>query len=98
MKTYSTPNWITDLTHQGPVDPRDQQWLFKEILPHAIETGLLRMAVVHPSVLTNDVNSFLKEIDHALQPSGIAIRNFGSWGEARQWIRKENEKAADINN
>jgi signal transduction histidine kinase len=98
MKTYNTPNWITDLTHQGPVDSRDQQWLFKEILPHAIETGLLRMAVVHPSVLTNDVNSFLKGIEHALQTSGIAIRNFGSWGEARQWIREENEKAADINN
>ncbi len=97
MKTYDTPNWITDLTHQGPVDPKDQQWLFAEILPHAIETGLRRLAVVHPSSSTDDVNSYLKGIKDTLQTSGIAIRNFGSWADARQWISEENEKVVKIN-
>jgi len=97
MKSYNTPNLIIDLTHQGPVDPRDQQWLFTEILAPAIKTGLLRMAAVHPSVLTDDVNSYLKGIKDTLQTSGIAIRNFGSSADARQWISEENEKVVKIN-
>jgi signal transduction histidine kinase len=96
LKAYSTPNWITDLAHQGPVDPNDQQWLIKEIIPQAIENGLVRIAAVQPSVLTDDIHQYLKGIEEALLIPGITFRYFSSREEAREWIREENEKAASV--
>lgn len=98
MKVYNTPSWIMDLSRQGPVDPLDEQWLLTEIIPQATENGLVRIAAVRPPDLTNDVNHNLRSIDIALPIPEIALRNFNSSIDAREWIREENEKAANKKN
>jgi hypothetical protein len=91
MKTYNTPSWLIDLSHQEPVDPLDRTWLRTEIIPEAIENGLVRIAAVQPPDLTNDVNRHLIDID--LPIPGITLRYFSSRVHAREWISGENEKA-----
>jgi signal transduction histidine kinase len=90
LKAYNTPNWITDLTNQGHVDPADQQWLFREIIPIGVRNGLARIAGVRPPVLDEPTDAYLKGIEHSLRILGITFRSFATFPEACEWIRTEN--------
>lgn len=96
LKAYNTPNWLTDLSLQGPIDPADQEWLFTDIIPQATHNGLVRIAAVMNSNITPPVDTYLKGIENALDLPGILLRYFNSASEAKGWIREENEKAARI--
>ncbi len=96
LKAYNTPNWITDLTHQGPIPEAEQRWLVGEVLTQAIENGLRRVAAIRPFAPTEKVQSYLQRIDNAIQIAGLDFRYFDDVEQARKWIRTENESATVV--
>ena len=89
---YNTPNYISDITHQGPVDKDDQRWMFEEILPFAIRNGLKKIAAVRADVANPLVKEYLKGINENLGNLGAAHMAFATLEDAVEWIRLENEK------
>ena len=48
LSAYNTPNWVSDISHQGPVSKEDQIWMLTTILPAAAKNGLKRIATIEP--------------------------------------------------
>ncbi|HTE29781.1 MAG TPA: HAMP domain-containing sensor histidine kinase [Chryseolinea sp.] len=96
VRSYNTPNYIADLTHQGPIESNDQRWMFEEILPPAIRNGLKRIAAIR----TDFDDPLVKEYHEGLHANflklGAEQRNFSSREEAFEWIERENERAATV--
>lgn len=92
VKAYNTPNYISDLTHQGPISKADQRWMFDEILPEASRNGLRCIALVRPDANSASIQDYLDTIAHLL--NGLAIRQqyFISQEQAIAWIESENLK------
>jgi signal transduction histidine kinase len=93
VHSYNTPNYISDISNQGPISYEDQQWMFEEILPHAIENGLKKIAAVRPEITDPFVLEYLDGINKNVQRLGAEQRFFTSIDDAFDWIRRENENA-----
>ena len=48
LSAYNTPNWVSDISHQGPISKEDQLWMLTTILPAAAKNGLKRIATIEP--------------------------------------------------
>ena len=93
VHSYNTPNYISDMSNQGPISHEDQRWMFEEILPHAIDNGLKRIAAVRPDVTDPVVIEYLNGINETVKRLGAEQRFFISVDDAFEWIRRENEIA-----
>ena len=93
VHSYNTPNYISDMSNQGPITRDDQRWMFEEILPHAIENGLKKIAAVRPDMSDPMVIEYLKGINENVRRLGAEQRFFKSLDDAFEWIRHENENA-----
>jgi len=93
VHAYNTPNYISDITLQGPVTKEDQLWMFAEILPHAIQNGLKKIAAVRGDMTDPNIKEYLSGINENINRLGAEQRFFASLEEAFEWVRYENEKA-----
>lgn len=91
VKAFSTPNYIADISHQGPVSEEDQQWMFRSIMPEAAQFGLRRVASIKPNVNNETVRNYLKGLNQTMLVHNITYEMFESMDEATAWMRHENE-------
>lgn len=89
VKVYNTPNYLADLSEQGPVAIEDQQWMFREILPQAAYHGLKKIAAITPVEPGSDVVDYLTKINEGLLKMGIKQMYFSSITDATAWIKQE---------
>lgn len=94
LKSYNAPNYITDLTHQGPIEKQDQLWMLSEILPAAAGNGLRRIATIRPDALDAHVSDYLSDINTALKNFDVVQKYFLSMQAAVEWLQEENEKVS----
>ncbi len=92
IKVYNTPNYISDLTHQGEIQMEDQQWVFNEIFPSATVNGLKRIAVVRPPDNTIS-DQYVNGVGVTLQSLNMELASFTSMEAAGEWIQQQNDKA-----
>lgn len=92
VKAYNTPNYMSDVTHQGPISKADQLWMFDEILPEASRNGLRCIALVRPDAESPAVIDYLDTIADALNKLAIRQQYFVSQEQATTWIESENLK------
>lgn len=89
IKVYNTPNWISDITRQGPVAIEDQEWMFSEIIPTAGATGLKRIAVVRPETQNGVSEAYVNRLRAVLIKHGLQQNYFATLEEAEQWVMHE---------
>jgi hypothetical protein len=94
VKTYNTPNCISDASGQGYISREDQHWLFSEILPKAAKYGLRRLAAVTSAMTDARIGQYLAGTRETLQQFGIEHETFLTLNEAIAWIKQENENTA----
>jgi hypothetical protein len=94
VKVYNTPNYIADLSDQGPVEREDQRWMFEHIMPDAARNGLTRIAAIRPDATDQLTRDYLGGINKALSQLGVWQEFFLSMEDAVDWIQHENEKAS----
>lgn len=92
VKAFSTPNYIADISHQGPIREVDQQWMFRSIMPEAAQFGLRRIASIKPNVNTDTVRNYLKGLNENMRVHNITYEMFESMDEATNWMRNANEQ------
>lgn len=93
VHSYNTPNYIADISCQGPISKADQKWMYNEILPFAIHHGLKKICVVHDNLSDPGVSEYLAGIQSELTNLRAAQRFFTSMNDAFDWISHENERA-----
>jgi signal transduction histidine kinase len=93
VHSYNTPNYFSDMSNQGSISREDQHWMFEEILPHAIENGLKKIAAVRPDINNPIVIEYLNGINENVRKLGAEQRFFTSQDDAFEWLRYENENA-----
>ncbi len=98
VKFYHTPNYLADLTHQGPIRREDQLWMFKEILPEAAHYGLKRIAGIRPKTADPIVAEYLKGISETFKHLGLEQEYFLNMADATEWLSASNEKEVAILN
>lgn len=94
VRTYNTPNYLSDMTMQGTIQREDQQWMMESIMPLAIKNGLKRIAAVIGDTSQPLVRDYNVALNEELENMGAEYRFFNSREEAYEWLRMENEKAA----
>lgn len=93
VKAFNTPNYVSDISHQGPISEEDQHWMFQTIIPDAVQSGLKRICSIKPGMQSAETLQYLEGTNQALQKHGVAYRIFGTMDEGTEWLRKENEAA-----
>jgi hypothetical protein len=87
MMLYRTPYWISDMRRQGMVALEDQQWMFREIFPAAVQHGLSKgVCIYDPNQHNDDYRERLKQISLTL---GIETVFFKSFQSAEEWIENQ---------
>ena len=89
VKVYNTPNYIADLSNQGPVSREDQVWMFQEIMPDATRNGMKRIAAIRPDKNETIVQEYLRGINDTLIKLGARQEFFLSMEEAYNWIEEQ---------
>ncbi len=92
MKAYCSPNYIADISKQGPITTEDQQWMFTSIIPVASQFGLRRIASIKPDFQTSPIKDYLNGINQSLATHGVQYEMFKTMDEATHWMRTENEQ------
>ena len=97
LSAYNTPNWVSDISHQGPVSKEDQLWMFNTILPDAAKNGLKRIATIEPYHNNhNHVRDYVNDIELNIGKFGILYKSFRTHKETIEWIMEETEKATSL--
>jgi signal transduction histidine kinase len=96
VRTYNTPNYLSDMTYQGSISQEDQQWMMDSIMPHAIKNGLKRIATVIGDTTPPLVQSYNQRLHEHVATMGAEYRFFASRDDAYEWLREENEKASIV--
>ncbi len=91
VKAFNTPNYIADISAQGVIAEADQQWMFKEVIPEAIQFGMRRIASVKPDINHELIKKYLEGINNTLEKQGATYRMFESMDAATHWMRESNE-------
>jgi len=96
LSAYNTPNWVSDISHQGPVSKEDQLWMLTTILPAAAKNGLKRIATIEPLHDARLAEEYLSAIELNISKFGILYKSFRNHRETLEWIREESEKATSF--
>lgn len=93
VHSYNTPNYISDISRQGPIAKEDQDWMFAEVLPYAIRNGLKKIAAVRTDTSDPLVMEYLAGINENIEKLGAKQQFFRSLDDAFDWLRNENQSA-----
>ena len=96
LSAYNTPNWVSDISHQGPVSKEDQLWMFQTILPDAAKNGLKRIATIQPFYDDNQALDYVNDIQVNIGKFGILYKSFRTQKETLEWLQEEAEKATSL--
>lgn len=96
VRTYNTPNYLSDMTRQGKIQREDQIWMLESIMPQAIRNGMKRIATVLGDTTQPLVEEYNLRLVGEIGTLGANYRFFASREDAYEWIRAENEKAAIV--
>jgi signal transduction histidine kinase len=94
LLAYNTPNWISDISEQGPISLEDQQWMFKSILPQAVRNGLKRIAGIRPDAHDEEIVGYLNGIKATIAALNIEQAYFRDLQSAADWVMEGNERGA----
>lgn len=97
LKAFNTPNYLADISNQGPVSAADQQWMFESIIPEAIRFGLRKIATIKPDVENDLVRQYVEGINASLNKQGAHYQMFDTMDKATDWMRKENSDEVSMN-
>lgn len=92
LNVYNTPNWISDISHQGQLATEDQHWMFTEILPAAARNGLSRIALVKSHATNEQIKNYVDGIGETISKLRITLNFFSNFQQGLEWIQEENEK------
>ncbi len=93
LKTYRTPNWISDIRNVPTRDEEALKEIRKKQTSELIKAGLRRIAAVLPAVDPVYFSSRVKELENVYPfRSGF----FTSFEEATEWIHAESQKDSQI--
>ncbi|HEX6227556.1 MAG TPA: ATP-binding protein [Chryseolinea sp.] len=96
LSAYNTPNWVSDVSRQGPISKEDQIWMFTTILPEAAKNGLKRIASVHPFHEDTHSEEYLAGLALNISKFGILYKSFSTHQESLEWIQRESKKATSF--
>lgn len=96
VRTYNTPNYLSDMTKQGSIQREDQLWMMESIMPQAIRNGLKRIATVLGDTSQPLVREYNSKLNEEIRSLGGEYRFFASRDDAYEWLRLENERAAFV--
>lgn len=96
VRTYNTPNYLSDMTRQGAIAREDQVWMLESIMPPAIRNGMRRIATILGDATNPIVQEYNLRLAKEIGALGADYRFFVSREEAYEWIRAENEKASIV--
>lgn len=96
VKYYNTPNYLVDLSKQGPISRGDQRWMFEEILPLAIKNGLKRIAAIRSDRFHPLIGEYHSGLNETILRLGAEHRYFTSREDAFDWLRQENLRHASV--
>lgn len=92
VKTFNTPNYITDLSNQGYIQREDQMWMFTSILPEAVRYGMKRIAAVRPDTNDPKLKEYFTGIQKHVHQLGIEQRFFTGTEQAIMWLEEASNK------
>jgi signal transduction histidine kinase len=92
--SYNTPNWVSDITDQGPIDLEDQHWMFQHILRPAAKVGLKRIAAIRPDADEPHLIEYLNGLKAEIAKLNIDQAYFTTFNSAFDWMMAENERAS----
>lgn len=92
VKAYHTPNYIADITKQGPIANEDQQWMFTSIIPEAAQFGLRRIASINVGPTSSVIKTYMEGINQTLQSYQVRYQMFETLDLATEWMRSKNEQ------
>lgn len=96
VKYYNTPNYISDISKQGPVPAADQRWMFAEILPPAVRSGLKRIAAVRGDLFHPLIGQYYSGINETVLKLGAEQRYFATRQDAFDWLHQENQRTVVV--
>ena len=96
LSAYNTPNWVSDISLQGPISKEDQIWMFTTILPEAAKNGLKRIATIQPLASELKVQEYLSDIEMNISKFGILYKSFRNHRETLAWIQGESAKTTSF--
>jgi hypothetical protein len=91
LKVYNTPNWVSDITHQGPLADGDQHWMFSEILPSAARNGLKRIALIKSHASSEQIAKYVEGIRGVIDKLSLEQRFFNNFQQGLEWVQEANE-------
>lgn len=92
IKSFNNQNYVADLSQQGPISEDDQQWMFRTIMPEAIQFGLKRVASIRTDAHDPAVRDYMAGINQVMSKLGAMYEIFETMDEALAWMRKCNEQ------
>lgn len=84
MMLYHAPYWISDMRKQGTVAVEDQQWMFTEIFPAAVQHGLWKGVCIYDPQQHNE--DYRERLRVTSLTQGIETVFFKSFQSAEEWI------------
>lgn len=84
MMLYNAPYWISDMRKQGTIIVEDQQWMFKEIFPTAVQHGMRKGVCIYDPSQHND--DYREQLKITSLKQGMEILFFKSFQAAEEWI------------
>jgi signal transduction histidine kinase len=92
LLAYNTPNWLSDISEQGPIPVEDQNWMFQTILPEAARNGVKRIVGIRPDANDPSVIAYVNEIKASISKLNLEQAFFIDLESAANWIMAANER------
>lgn len=88
VKEHKIRRFISDISKEGFIDPKDRIWLENEIIPKAFQAGLKFSAIVLDQKRYK--NYYSKKIMDTSENVGMQFGLFNDYQKARDWIISQN--------
>jgi hypothetical protein len=87
---HPTPNFLSDTTNQGIVNPENRKWFETHAIPDAINAGLKRAGIITSANVFK--RYYLNMILSATNKFGLPVKMFESEEEAHKWFESFTKK------
>ncbi|MEM7550173.1 MAG: HAMP domain-containing sensor histidine kinase [Bacteroidota bacterium] len=94
VKKYNSPNWISNVSNQSKVNEESGEWMIKNIMPEAVESGLRRVALVVGENIPSQIEEYLQGVGLKSMELGLETRKFETLTDARSWLISHSNWAA----
>jgi signal transduction histidine kinase len=92
LLAYNTPNWLSDISDQGPIPIEDQKWMLETILPQAARNGVKRIAGIRPDANEPAVIAYVNGIKASISKLNLEHAFFTDLENASDWLMAGNER------